>query len=332
MGNNAKNNRWISNSRDVVATISSILKITTIGLVVGGVSATLALAFINGVEWLNDYLFISSKSRFLLSENPLLLTTLTIVMPTLGGLMVGLIMKYVSDLKRPIGPADVIYGVQSREIKSLSIKEGFASSLSALLALGFGASVGQYGPVVTMGGVIGVIARRLRINVENVVTIGVACGVAAAISAAFNAPIAGILFAHEAIVRHYSLQTFAPVTVASAVGYIIANVVFQRTPFFEVTFAGIEYGYEFILFGVLGIISALIAYTFMRTILMFNQAAQKLTCRPEFKPALAGLILGIVALFTPEVLGIGKEALRFATIEGAFMKLNYYGLLSQNSY
>ena len=62
------------------------------------------------------------------------------------------------------------------------------------------------------------------------------CGVAAAISTAFNAPIAGMVFAHEVVLRHYSIQAFAPTTVAAATGYVVANVVFEREALFLVQF------------------------------------------------------------------------------------------------
>ena len=97
---------------------------------------------------------------------------------------------------------------------------------------------GQYGPLVYLGTLIGALAQRLSLAVRDLQSVAIACGVAAAISTAFNAPIAGLVFAHEVILRHYSLRAFAPVTVAAATGYVIANVVLQRPPLFRVEFAG----------------------------------------------------------------------------------------------
>ena len=85
-------------------------------------------------------------------------------------------------------------------------KSGVVTSLAALISLGAGASVGQYGPMVYIGALIGNQTKRLNLAIPNLSTVSIACGVAAAIAAAFNAPIAGLIFANEAIVRHYSLQ------------------------------------------------------------------------------------------------------------------------------
>ena len=148
-------------------------------------------------------------------------------MPTVGGLLVGLAHRYLSPAGRPLGPPDVIRAVQFNAALP-DARSGLVSTATAALSLGAGASVGQYGPMVYLGALIGGAARRLRLGVPNLPAIAVSCGVAAAIATAFNAPIAGLVFAHEVVLRHYATQAFAPVTVASATGYVIANVVFDR--------------------------------------------------------------------------------------------------------
>jgi len=218
---------------------------------------------------------------------------------------------------RPLGPPDVIRAVQF-DAALPDTRSGLVSTATAALSLGAGASVGQYGPMVYLGALIGGVARRLRLGVPNLAVIAVSCGVAAAISTAFNAPIAGLVFAHEVVLRHYATQAFAPVTVASATGYVIANVVFDRPALFLIEFAGVAHGHEFALFAVLGLVVALTAVGFMRLLLRTGPALARVIRRAELRPAAAGLVLGMTALALPDVLGIGTEVLRFATIEGAF--------------
>ena len=81
--------------------------------------------------------------------------------------------------------------------------------------------------MVYLGTLVGAAVNRLRLDIPNVQAIAIASGVAAAIATAFNAPIAGLVFAHEVILRHYSIRTFAATTVASAAGYVVANAVFD---------------------------------------------------------------------------------------------------------
>jgi len=252
-------------------------------------------------------------------QHPTLLYAATILVPTLGGLIVGNLFYRVSTEKRPLGPADVIKAVQLNTPMP-SIRDGCVSTLAAVISLGSGASVGQYGPLVYLGSLSASALHKLQLRIPNLQQVLLACGVAAAISTAFNAPIAGLVFAHEVILRHYSMQAFAPTTVAAATGYVVANVVFDRPPLFLVEFHGVQHEYEFVIFALLGTACAILAVILMRSIIFIAALSKKLPLNPTLKPALAGLCVGVTALYLPDVLGIGQEALRFATIEGAYTK------------
>lgn len=286
-------------------------------LTVGAAASLLAIAFVECVAWLNAVFLISPRARVQVEGAPWMLTVATLVVPTLGGLAVGLAHRYLSPAGRPLGPTDVIRAVQFRR-RLPDIQSGLVSTATAALSLGAGASVGQYGPMVYLGALIGGLAQRVHSRIPNLAGIAVSCGVAAAIATAFNAPIAGLVFAHEIVLRHYATQAFAPVTVASATGYVIANVVFERSPLFLLEFPGVAHGYEFALFAVLGLCVALIAVGFMRLLLRTARVFANSGIRPEVRPAIAGLAVGATALVLPDVLGIGTETLRFTTIEGAF--------------
>jgi len=282
----------------------------------GAIVSLLAIGFVEAVLWLNEALLISPRSRVQL-DDPRLLAVLTLLVPSLGGLAVGLLLYRWSPARRGLGPPDVIRATQLGTALP-DERAGAVSTLAAIVSLGCGASVGQYGPLVYLGAMVGAAARRLRVGIPNLASIATACGVAAAISTAFNAPIAGLVFAHEVILRHYSLQAFAPTTVASAAGFVVANVVFDRPALFLVDFDGVEHGHEFVLFAILGILCALLAVAFIRAVLLSARLAAGSGVPRVLRPALAGLIVGVVALQLPDVLGIGREVLRFATIPGAF--------------
>ena len=293
-----------------------IAVLSLLALVVGSLASLAAIAFIECVSWLNDALLISPRTRVQV-QNPLLLSVATILVPTLGGLVVGILIHRVSAEQRPLGPADAIRAAQLRTPLP-SVRAGVVSTLAAVVSIGSGASVGQYGPMVYMGAIAGNLAAKLKLSIVNLPAIAIACGVAAAISTAFNAPIAGLVFAHEVILRHYSLQAFAPTTVAAATGYVIANIFFDRPALFLVEFAGVEYSHEFALFALIGFICAFLSVGFMRLIFYIQALKPKLPLHASYHPALAGLAVGLVALQLPDVLGLGQETLRFATIEGAF--------------
>ncbi|MGI3212664.1 chloride channel protein [Roseovarius tibetensis] len=297
------------------ATRILILTLTALG--VGASASFAAIAFVELVSGLNSVLLVAPRARVQWEGVPWLVTLATLLVPTIGGLAVGLIHRHLSPERRPLGPPDVIRAVQFHQPLP-DTRSGIMSTLTAILSLGTGASVGQYGPMVYLGALFGGAVRRLRAGVPNLDGIAISCGVAAAIATAFNAPIAGVVFAHEVVLRHYATQAFAPVTVASATGYVIANVIFERPALFLVDFAGVAHGYEFALFALLGLLVALAAIGFMRLVLACGPWIAGAVAYPALRPAAAGLAVGLTALALPDVLGIGTETLRFATIEGAF--------------
>ncbi|WP_051609282.1 chloride channel protein [Fodinicurvata fenggangensis] len=300
--------------------MQALYRITVLALLsiaIGTLASLAAIGFVELVAWLNDLLLVAPRARIIWETRPLLVMAATILAPTLGGLIVGLMLARLTSQGRGFTPPDAILAVQTRTSMP-SFRDGLVSSLAAALSLGAGASVGQYGPMAYMGAQIGALGARLNLGIAHLQGVAIGCGVAAAISTAFNAPIAGLVFAHEVILRHYSLRAFAPTTVAAATGYVFANVVFEHEPLFTVAFEGVKHSYEFVFFALEGILCAFIAIAFMQLILACQNLSGRMSLPFAFRPMLAGLAVGLVALELPEVMGIGYEALRFATIEGAF--------------
>ena len=305
-----------SQGRPVENAFYRITILITVACIIGGIVSLAAIAFLESVAFLNTVLFVAPHTRIQI-QNSQLLALVTVSVPTLGGLLVGFIFQKLSPTHGSLGPIDSIYAVQLRQ-ELPDWRSGVVSTLAAVLSLGCGASVGQYGPMVYMGSLFGGLVAKLKLHIPNLTSIAIACGVATAISTAFNAPIAGIIFAHEVILRHYSLQSFAPTTVSAAAGYIVANVVFEREPLFLVQFDTVTHSYEYALFALLGLTSALLATVFMHLVLVFSNVSNNLKLRAMWHPAIAGLLVGLTALALPEVLGTGRETLRFAIVEGAF--------------
>ncbi len=294
-----------------------IAVVSVLGVAVGAAASLAAIAFVDAVFWLNRLLLVAPYTRIQYEQYPGLVTAATVAVPAVGGLLVGLLVRNLVAEGRGLGPPDAILAAQTGG-RGPGLRSGAGSTLAALVSLGCGASVGQYGPLVYLGSMFGALAGRMERRLGDLRPIAIGCGVAAAIATAFNAPIAGLVFAHEVILRHYSLRAFAPVTVAAAVGYVLANVVFQRPPLFLVEFEGVRHSYEFALFALEGVLAAGLAVGFMRLVERAGRAAAASRLPPWARPMAAGLALGVTALFVPEVLGIGQETLRFATIPGAF--------------
>ena len=292
-----------------------ILRNAILGMVTGTLASLAAIGFVDLVLLLNEWLLVSPRSRFM-QEDARLLLLATIVVPAAGGLIVGIAHRYIPE-HRALGPPDVIRAVQGPDGR-IPLRSGFLSALTSVVSLGAGASVGQYGPLAHLGATFGSLVARLNRHAGMTDTVWVGCGVAAAISTAFNAPIAGIVFAHEVILRHYSLRAFAPITVAATIGHVMANVVFERPPLFRVEPIAVGSAPEFLGFIAIGVVGAFVAVLYMRAILVSTRIARRLPIADHLKPMLAGALLGIAAIGMPDILGIGKETLRFAVIDHAY--------------
>ena len=117
----------------------------------------------------------------------------------------------------------------------LDVKAGFGSTLAALISAGGGASVGQYGPLVHFGATMGSALRKITGGMLTT-DVFIGCGVAGAIAAGFNAPIAGVVFAHEAILRHFSMRAIAPIAIAGISSSWFSQQIFGSSPLLN--FAG----------------------------------------------------------------------------------------------
>jgi CIC family chloride channel protein len=238
---------------------------------------------------------------------------LLFTIPVIGGLLVGGLRARLPRGNIQ-GPADVVESVQTFR-GEIPMSVGVRSVTASLVGLGVGASAGQYGPLVHLGATVGSAISRFMGQGAWVGSTGIACGVAAAISTAFTAPIAGILFAHEVVLRHFSLRAFAPVTVSAIVGYIIAGPILDQQPLLALSASVVGNIADYALFIVLGVVSAVLAVLFMRLMLWTERRSFEVPIPMALKPALAGIPVGLCLIWIPEVTGIGVETMRSA-LEG----------------
>ena len=132
--------------------------------------------------------------------------------PAFGGAIVGFILHKHMPGRRAQGVADVI---EARAVhdSNISVKSGVWSAIAASVSLGFGASAGREGPVVHIGATIASFVENFFQLTHGTRRTLLACGVAAAVAASFNAPMAGVIFAHEVILAHYALSAFVPIVI-----------------------------------------------------------------------------------------------------------------------
>ena len=223
------------------------------------------------------------------------------------------VIRRTFDITRWHGPADAVYACH-RTDNELDLKRGIGSTLAALVSLCGGAPVGQYGPLVNFGATIGSFVSQ-SFNVRFFTPeILMGCGVAAAISAGFHAPIAGIIFAHEAVLRHFSLRALVPIAVASATSAAFGNWAFGGSALFSLNVQAPELLPLMPALILSGVAFGLVSLVYMKLIFFF------VAIPPKFKVGylpfalMAAFITGIFGMFFPEVLGLGVDViLKFIT-------------------
>ena len=202
------------------------------------------------------------------------------------------------------GPADSIYAVQQSK-EPLDIRVGVGSTLAAFISASGGASVGQYGPLVHFGATISQILLKLtKINVDK--NVFLACGVAAAISAGFNAPIAGVLFAHEALLRRFSVGAIAPIAISSIVAYAANQYLFSIELAFLVPDMPIPVGPLIPFLLIAAPLCSLTAIAYMSAL---RKGKAMATASGWSFPQLAVLcvvVAGFIGMIFPDVLGLGS--------------------------
>lgn len=274
------------------------------GTLTGTIVSILSIGFVLGVKNISDFRIETSPCLFQVSGYCFSITPLVFLF--LAAIII-ILVKRSLNIARYHGPADVILSAHSPSTE-LDVKTGFLSTFSAFISASGGASVGQYGPLVHLGGTIGnFINRQVPALLSKDIFIG--CGVAAAISAGFNSPIGGIIFAHEAILRHFSFRAIAPIALSSVVSSTLTTYFFPSGILFQNTDSDISLLPAVSLSLLLGPICALIAVIFMKSLLSLQRNIIKISPSEINRILIAVLICGLLGGFMPEILGLGGETI-----------------------
>ncbi|MBK1669364.1 hypothetical protein CKO28_15100 [Rhodovibrio sodomensis] len=282
-----------------------------LGMGAGGLAILFRLA-IDGVQIL-ALGFPGEELITLLREEPWWRMLLA---PAVGGLMIGLFVHAFMPGRRPQGVAQVIQASALRGGR-MDLVIGIKAACVSATSIGVGASVGREGPVVHLGATVAsYLATVLHLG-RSLTRTMLGCGVAAAVAASFNAPIAGVFFALEVVVGHYALSAFAPVVIASVTGTIVSRMYYGDYPAFVLpqTYT-IESFWEFPAFALLGVVCAAAAILFIFFVGAAEGAFDRARVPRWARPGVAGLLVGaLAALGFPHLLGVGYEATDLALSE-----------------
>ncbi|NOY86075.1 MAG: chloride channel protein [Deltaproteobacteria bacterium] len=234
------------------------------------------------------------------------ITTLLVPLaPFIGGLLVGPISVLFPAEAEGDGVPEVLEAVVLKG-GVLKLRTVFIRAFASAICLGSGGSAGREGPIAQIGSAIGSSFGQLfRMSANNVRTL-LGCGAAGGIAATFNAPIAGVLFALEIVLGEWNIATFSPVIMASVIATATERYIEGNIPAFNVPIYELVNPVEIIFYIILGLLAGLTALLFIQSLNFFKETFENRVKVPNWtKPAIGGLLLGLICLFFPQLFGNG---------------------------
>ena len=279
---------------------SSLLAQTLLALVVGVLVAITAHYFVEGARYL---LSLRDVKLLTLNLGGNKYSVVPIVFMLISAGLIILVRKTLGVTKWS-GPADSIYALHQPKV-GVDVRIGLGSTIAAFISAGGGASVGQYGPLVHFGATLATMISKFsgKFIRKDVL---IACGAAAAISSGFGAPIAGIIFAHEALLRRFSIGGLAPISVASIVAAATNRYLFDANLTFQVPSSDLDLVAVLPFVIIFAPICSGIAIFYMVSL----RRCQKIAAsgKYRFNTLIFGtaIVVGSIGVFVPEVLGLGN--------------------------
>lgn len=231
--------------------------------------------------------------------------------PAVGGLIVGWLTMRIAPDASGEGVPMIIENVAK---KGGIINPFLAVSklITSAISIGSGGAGGREGPVIAIGGAIGsTVGQVLRLNEEQMKSL-VGCGVAAGLAAVFNAPIGGALFAMEVVLGSLNMQTFSPIIISSVFGTFVSRSILGNRPVFAIPTFTMTSGYELFFYIILGLVAGYVGVAFVKIFYAteeFFQGAHFPVKSRVLKPAIGGLVVGIIGIYFPEVFGYTYQGL-----------------------
>lgn len=231
-----------------------------------------------------------------------------IVVPAIGGLIVGLMSKYGSRKIRGHGIPEAMEAVLVNRSR-IEPKVAILKPLSAAIAIGTGGPFGAEGPIIQTGGAFGSIVGQIVHTTAAERKVLLACGAGAGMAATFSTPIAGVILAIELLLFEFKSRSFIPLVISSTLATSLHLLLMGRGPMFTV--GQVDFGIPRALpfYIILGILCGFAAVGFTKLLYWVEDQFDKLPFEDTWWPAIGGLALGVIGLFVPRVLGVGYDTI-----------------------
>lgn len=276
-----------------------------LGVIAGIASSLLVVAFRFTVEGPLSQWFLAGNADF-----EMLSAAMRFLLPFCGALLLGIGLHFVDPRHRSVSISHVLERLHNHQGR-LPLQNLILQFFGGALSLLSGQSVGKEGPGVHLGsGFASLLGQWFRLPDNSLRTL-IGCGAAAAISASFNTPMAGVIFAMEVILMEYTIVGFIPVIIASVLGATISMLVFDAEIAMAVTSPEVDILWELPFMTAAGLVFSVAAGSFIWLHLKAS-AFTRWPVIPRF--AVIGALTGLVAIWVPQILGLGYDTLNAVSL------------------
>src|SRR5580700_10344272 len=233
---------------------------------------------------------------------------LVIVIPVIGGLIVGVMAKYGTSKIKGHGIPEAMEAVLFNRSR-IAPRVAILKPISAAIAIGTGGPFGAEGPIIQTGGAIGSLVGQAFHTTAVERKVLLACGAAAGMSATFNTPIAGVILAIELLLFEFKSRSFIPLVIASTIATAVHMQLLGTGPMFTV--AAMDFGIPRALpfYVLLGGLCGLAAVGLSKALYWVEDLFEKVPIDELWWPAMGALALGIIGFFVPRVFGVGYDTI-----------------------
>ncbi|MDJ0808194.1 MAG: chloride channel protein [Gammaproteobacteria bacterium] len=291
---------WLERHRLHLSHPDALLQLSGMGLLTGFLAGAVIVIFRLGVESIQANMLPGQLPENYEALPPLL----RFLLPVAGGVLTGLIFHRYANGLHVLGIARIMERLSYHQ-GHLSLREFLLQFIGAAIAIISGHSVGREGPHVFLGAASGsLLGQQLSLPNNSIRTL-VGCGAAAGIAASFDTPLAGVIFALEVVMMEYTLVSFIPIILAAVSASSLSIFVLGDAKAFEVSLVQLGSMSELSIVLLLGVVAGAVSAGFIQLLQYSSSKSQGL--RFWQKTSLAGFIVGLCGLLTPEVLGIGYD-------------------------
>lgn len=283
-----------------------LLTISSIAFLIAVLVSFIAKFLIYSIDFFTNISFYGTFSLSHSSPATNSLGIFVIIVPAIGGIIVGLMALYGSKAIRGHGIPEAMEQILTNQSK---IKPAitYLKPLSSAISIGTGGPFGAEGPIIATGGALGsTIGQLLKIS-HNERKILLAAGATAGMAAIFGSPIAAIFLAIELLLFEFSPRSLIPVAIACLVGATGHHLLFEQKPVFGMGNIASPDIYGLVVYSILGIVIGLLSVFVSKAVYFIEEAFERLPVHWMWWPAIGGLLVGLVGYFSPRTLGVGYE-------------------------